>query len=562
MLRPVVLFPRVSETPGFTSLVLPLVSSLSLSLIPHGLRVVRVLSTSEHVTIEAISCRPAADCPSCGSSSRRLHSHYVRRLRDLPSHGQAVLIQLSARRFRCLNIACGRKTFAERLGDAEISARRTKRLGDLQRHLGLALGGEAGRRLAERVAVPVSADTLLRMVASSGSGEDAAATPRVLAVDDWAFRRGHRYGTILVDLERNRVVDLLPDRQATTLANWLREHPGIEIVARDRAGAYAEGIRQGAPDAVQVADRWHMLRNLGDAVQATVDRHHAKVGQIAREIAGKVAAEAAAAIPPPAVDISKPTSAERRSQDAHARRHARYEEAAKLQAAGMSIKRIAASVGVERKTVRRWLRAGGASLWRKPPQPGGLAPYQDHLDRRWTEGCHNAAQLWRELVERGFSGRPGTVRQWAGRRRKGEPKAVSILSPQNVTVGSLSARQIARQLMTGDTLPVAEQDFVASLLIQAPELAECVAAAKRLRAVLCKKSKETLEKVLEDAGKTALGSFVANLRNDIGAVQAALELPWTTSPAEGQINRLKMLKRTMYGRAGFSLLRARALYAT
>ena len=538
-----------------------LVSSLSLSLIPGGLQVLRVLPTAGHVIIEASSCLPVAECPSCGSSSQRLHSNYVRKLRDLPSHGQAVMIQLSARRFRCLNLACGRKTFAERLGDAVISARRTKRLNELQRHLGLALGGEAGSRLAERVAVPVSADTLLRMVASSGAGEDATVTPRVLAVDDWAFRRGHRYGTILVDLERNRVVDLLPDRQAATLANWLRGHPGIEIVARDRAGAYSDGIRQGAPDAVQVADRWHMLRNLGDAVQAVVDRHHARVRRVAKEIAGKVAAEAVA-IPPPPADISKPTIAERRSQDAHARRHARYEEAAELRAAGVSIKRIAALIGVERKTVRRWLRAGGAALWRKPPQPGGLAPHQDHLDRRWTEGCRNAAQLWRELVERGFSGRPGTVRQWAGRRRKGEPKAVSVPSLRNVTGGSSSARQIASQLMTGDTLPEVEQDFVASLLKQVPELAECIAAAKRLTAVLCKKGKETLEKVLEDAGKTALGSFVANLRSDIGAVQAALELPWTTSPAEGQINRLKMLKRTMYGRAGFGLLRARVLHAT
>jgi len=541
--------------------VLPLVSSLSLTLIPCGLQVLRVLPGSDHLTIEASPCPAVAACPICGSTSRRIHSNYVRKLRDLPSHGQAVMIRLAARRFRCLNGACVRKTFAERLDDASVSARRTNRLGDLQRHLGLALGGEAGTRLAERVAMPISSDTLLRMAASTGSGESPLLTPRVLAVDDWAFRRGHRYGTILVDLERNRVVDLLPDRQAATLAKWLREHPGIEIVARDRAGAYADGIRQGAPDAVQVADRWHLLRNLGDAVQAVVSRHHAGVRRVAKEIAGEVDAEAAAVSLPP-TDLAKPTTAEQRRQDAYARRHARYEEAAELRTAGVSIKRIAALIGVERKTVRSWLRAGGAPLWRKPPQPGGLAPYQDHLDRRWSEGCHNAAQLWRELVERGFSGRPSTVRQWTGRRRKDKPKAVSIPAINSVAGGSQSARQIASQLMTGEMLPKAEQNFVASLLKQVPQLAECVAAAKRLTAVLCKKSKETLDKVLEDTGKTALGSFVANLRSDIGAVQAALELPWTTSPAEGQINRLKMLKRTMYGRAGFGLLRARVLYAT
>jgi transposase len=559
------------------SMVLRLVSSPLLSLIPRTLRILRVLPAADHVTIEAGPCRCMAECPTCGSASWRVHSNYLRTLRDLPSHGRAVMILVSARRFRCLNVACARKTFAERLEDASAYARRTNRLGDLQRHLGLALGGEAGTRLAERVAVPISADTLLRM-ATSTAGESPAATPRVLAVDDWAWRRGHRYGTILVDLERNQVVELLPDRQADTLAAWLRAHPGIKIVARDRAGAYADGIRQGAPDAVQVADRWHLLRNLGDAVRAIVDRHHVDVRRVAKQIAGE-AVVAVASVSGPPTDTAKPTAAEQRSRNAYARRQARYEEAARLKTAGVSLKRIAALVGAERKTVRRWLRAARAPLWRKPRRLGGLAPYQDHLDRRWAGGCRNAAQLWRELVTLGFAGKPGTVRQWAtmakvpmataigmpsegGRRRKREPQAASAPQTHAVTGEPSSARQIARQLMTDDTLSQPEQNFVSRLLLHVPGLAECIAAAKRLNAVLRRKSKEALDLVLEDAGKTALGSFVAGLRRDLGAVRAALELPWTTSPAEGQINRLKMLKRTMYGRAGFALLRARVLHAT
>jgi transposase len=538
-----------------------IVSSPLLSLIPRALRVLRVLPAADHVTVGAGQFRCMAACPSCGSVSWRVHSNYVRKLRDLPSHGRVVTIHVSARRFRCLNAACARKTFAERLDDALVSARRTKRLGDLQRHLGLALGGEAGTRLADRVAVPISADTLLRMAASNVSGESPAATPRVLAVDDWAWRRGHRYGTILVDLERNQVVDLLPNRQAETLATWLREHPGVEIIARDRAGAYADGIRQGAPDAVQVADRWHLLRNLGDAVRTVVDCQHVEVRRVAKQVAEE-AAVPAASLPLAPPDTAKPTAAEQRSRTAYARRQARFEEAARLKTAGASLKRIAALIGVERKTVRRWLRAGGAPFWRKPQRAGGLVPYHDHLDRRWTEGCRNAAQLWRELVTLGFVGRPGTVRQWAGRRRKHEPKAASALGI-NVVIGEPpSARQVARQLMTDDALTPSEQNFVSRVLLQVPALAECVAAAKRLNAVLRKKSKEALAKVLDDAGSTALGSFVSSLRRDLSAVQAALDLPWTTSPAEGQINRLKMLKRTMYGRAGFALLRARVLHAT
>ena len=535
-----------------------------LPLIPAGLAVVQVLPTPDRVTIVAAPRSAVAACPACGGPSRRVHSHHERALGDLPWQGRPVVLRVQARRFRCLHPACPRQTFAECLGDvASARARRTGRLGALQRHLGLALGGEAGARLAERLAMPASPDTLRRMVGTAESGSEAAPTPRVLAVDDWAWRRGHRYGTVLGDLERNRVVDLLPDRRAETLAAWLRSHPGVEVIARDRAGAYADGARQGAPDAIQVADRWHLLRNLGTAVQALADRHSGAIRRAAQHApdAPQPTVAAEALKPPPAP--RGPTAVERASQAAFARRQARYEEAAWLRAEGVPISRIAALLGAERQTVRRWLRLGHAPLWTKPHRGGVLDAYAAYLDRRWGEGCRNAAQLWRELAGLGFAGRPTTVRAWAGRRRKGEPEAAAGGAGAPVVAKQPpSGPQVARLLMADtDALPEAEQAFVARLLAEAPALANAVAVAKRLNRLLRRKSEEGLGQPLNDAAGTPLAEFASGLRRDMDAIQAALDLPWTTSPAEGQINRIKTIKRSMYGRAGFQLLRARVLNA-
>ena len=293
--------------------------------------------------------------------SRRLHSRYQRVLHDLPWQGHPATIRITARRFRCLNLECARKTFAERLGSvAPASARRTTRLGDLQRHVAFALGGEAAARLTKRLAIPASPDTLLRMAVRSIKAEIPPPTTKILGVDDWAWRRGHRYGTILVDLERNEVVDLLPDRQAETLASVAAPASQASMmVARDRAGAYAEGIRQGAPEAVQVSDRWHLLRNLGDAVRVVSRpppwrhlRHAAKEmnkTSLMPQPAGRGPSHSRqSAVVPRLIG-----TAQRRSQDAHARRHvAVTREAAQLRAAGVSISAIAASLGAERKTIR------------------------------------------------------------------------------------------------------------------------------------------------------------------------------------------------------------------
>ncbi|SDB74639.1 ISL3 family transposase [Belnapia rosea] len=531
-----------------------------LPLIPAGLLVQQILPSHELLTIVVAPREPWAACPACGKPSWRVHSRYDRILNDLPWQGRPVQLRVQARRFRCLEPACPRLTFAERLTDTALpAARRTGRLDDLQRHLGLAAGGEVGSRLAARLAMPVSADTLLRLARRTGAVPQARPPVRVLAVDEWAWRRGHRYGTVLVDLERNRVVDLLPERSAESLAVWLKANPGVAVVARDRAGVYADGVRQGAPDAVEVTDRWHLLRNLGDAVDAAAERHHAAARRIAREVMRQPVVSSTSA---PAAN-ARPGAARRRIVAARERRQSWFNEAARLHAAGASLSAISRQLGADRKTLRRWLRAGTVPSWQQPRRGSVLDPYRDHLERRWAEGCHNAARLWRELAALGFSGHGAIVRSWATEHRRTEPNETRATR----TVGGKpwrppSGRRVARLLMAEPrTLSRPDRAFIARLLEDVPALAATVAAAKRLEGVLRKRSGETLADVLAAAESTHLSGFVTELRKDITAVEAALRLPWTTSPAERQICRIKMIKRTIYGRAGFALLRARVMHA-
>jgi transposase len=329
---------------------------------PNLLKIENISLYSDEIRL-VVKARPLkSTCPSCGWQSDKVHSRYRRHLADLPWEGIAVKLTLSARKFFCLNPDCRRKIFCERLpGLAAPYAHKTLRLNELLTKLGVALGGRPGARMAFGMGIKIGRDALLARVRRAETAQSN--TVRVLGVDDFAFRKGQSYGTILVDQEQHRIVDLLPDREATTLADWLESHSGIEIVTRDRASYYADGIKKGAPQAVQIADRWHLQKNLREMLENVLNRYRSQLKKAAAVLSPhykSIEALSDNGLPDlkPKQHQSQRTMKElARHEEKRAQRVKRYEEVKRLQATGMSISAIGRQMGMHRETVRQFMRA-------------------------------------------------------------------------------------------------------------------------------------------------------------------------------------------------------------
>jgi transposase len=492
----------------------------------------------------------SARCPRCSKSTYRVHSHYRRTIADLPWEGIPVRIELRARRFFCDRTDCEQRIFTERLPHTVARhGRRTRRLGESLGRIVMALGGAAGSRLAWQLGILASGSTLLRQIRRTHKCSTTR-SPRVLGIDDWAWRKGHRYGTILCDLEASKVIDLLPDREANTVVDWLQAHPGTEIVSRDRASAYAEAARRAAPQAVQVADRWHLLQNLSDALRYALEPHHRILSQAAIEVSDSVDPPVAAA------SIPAPTRPKLSQQHSRQRRHSIYEQVVDLLQGGMNQCQIAAQLGIGRRTVRRWLHANGFPERKPVHRSNSVDAYTDFLDQRWQQGCHNAQQLWRELREQGFSGQSRIVRNWLRMRhgRRSERSQRVARPPQTRS----SPRRVAWLLLTE---PESERSYLERVYRDSPLIAATARVAREFERIIRDRDSAAWPGWIESAGTTALANFASHLMRDKDAVVAALETPWSNGPVEGHVHRLKLIKRQMYGRASFDLLRIRVLNA-
>ncbi len=384
-----------------------------------GIEIESMVTDDLGVEVQARTRQRSAACPQCGDTSHHVHSYYRRHPADLPIGGRPARLRLRLKRFRCANADCPRLTFAEPLPSfLAPRSRRSLRLAAALEAVAFAVGGQAGSRLALRLQMPCSGDTLLRMIRKAPA--PPAAPPRVIGVDDWAKQRGQVYDTLIVDLERRRTIDLLEDRQAETLMAWLRQQPSVQVMARDRSAEYRKAAESALPQCQQVADRWHLVKNLGDTLERLVTRHRRTLAP-ARPVA-----PAPQPPQPHLAAIPKVRESDHLRYGAAARheRHQQREQLLRamqeLLAKDVTQAEIARQLGVAPHTVRSYLARGGppAEVSPRPPRPKLIDPFVKHLTQRWHAGCRNASALWREITALGFHGARSRVARWVRERRE------------------------------------------------------------------------------------------------------------------------------------------------
>jgi transposase len=529
------------------------------------------------IVIDASVAAATAECPSCGTAAARVHGRYQRVLHDAPLAGTPVAIRLTVRRFVCDAAQCQRRTFAEQVaGLTKPHARYSPPLRSALTAIAVALAARAGARLAGVLGMRVGRDTLLNLLRALPDPQPG--TVDVIGIDDFALRRGHVYGTVLLDMRTHRPIDVLPGRDGEPVADWLRAHPGVQIVCRDRAGAYADGARTGAPQAMQVADRWHVWHNLGEAVDKTVAAHHGCV-RAAAAAAQAVDSPAEPSAPPspepaPQTTVNEPTARPEeagmrdvcgRQRRLVVRTRERYAAVQQLIAEGHSLNRISQQLRLDRGTVRRFAEATSAEqlLVKATNRTGKLDGYTEHLQARFQAGTTDAVVLHAELRQRGFTGSVQTVRRFLHPLRETAPCPSRPPNPAPPRPEVPKPRHLTRWIMT-DPRHLAEEETqrLATALTACPELRATAEYVREFADLMNKHRGERLTdwitRVQADP-LPALHSLITGLRRDLDAVVAGLTMPWNSGPVEGNVNRIKTIKRSMYGRASFSLLRKRIL---
>ncbi len=544
---------------------------------PSILQLNAVHSDDQQVVLTLEVIQPWAECPACHCPSIRVHSGYVRTVADLPAGGCQVRLLLSVRRFFCDQPDCPKRTFTERIPTVVAHyARKTVRLVQAQSRIGFVIGGEAGARISTDLSLPTSPDTLLRMVRDHP--ESTVPSVRYLGVDDWAFRKSSSYGTILVNLETHRPIDLLPDRTAQSLMAWLKDHPEVKLVTRDRFPAYKEAIQQAAPDAIQVVDRFHLFHNLTEAVERILSKEYKLLQETFREpdppdpLPSGAVQDAIEAEPTHEPTARSPGMVERNRQIHREQKQAQFQEVKRLAAEGMGIREIQRKLHLSRERIRNYLHTEDLPEYQRRRRSTSLAPYWEEVKQRWQDGCRKGMDLWRAIQAKGY---PGTYASFARQIRPLRQKMPPIRKRPTVrkrmvpsptpSMHPPTPRQVTWWFARDpEKLEEDQMNSLKKLLENSSDLQQVYSLVQEFREMIHAKKVNELSSWLErakQAQSSELTYFAIGLEKDLPAVEAALTYAWSNGPVEGHNNRLKMLKRQMYGRAGFDLLRLRVLYA-
>jgi transposase len=518
---------------------------------PNALCLDRIAVEGDVIVFHVATTVRAANCPACGCLCARIHSRYRRTLQDLPWQGNTVRFLLTVPKYFCDNKDCPRKIFAQRIDRvAQRYRRKTTRLDDLLQRLTWRIGAAEAARLARLVGLILSPDAALYRFKRSACPQSSDRAPEALGIDDFAFRRGHSYGTILINLKTRTPVDLLPDRERASVEKWLRKHPGAKVVSRDRSAIYADAIREAAPEATAVADRFHVLKNLMETFQAQIGKENKTI----REALIPQTASLEDAGP-----VTQARRVQRRSQQSRQSRFEKWERARQLHGQGYFKKEIARLLDLDVHTVRHYLRADTFPERRcGSPVNGPLTPYKEYILRRWEEGCRNALQLWREVREQGYPGCTTAVRDFVVPLR--QPGMTPAIRRAERAVPS--PRALSWLLALPERRTEEQTALVEKVCAACPTLGLCRDLVLSFQDILRRRADDELDGWLERAmgsGLSAFTTYVRGIRADMEAVRAAFALEWSNGPTEGHVNRLKFLKRQGYGRAGFDLLRRRVL---
>jgi len=526
----------------------------SLLALPSGLEVADVSASDELLTVRLKACAPTGICPLCAHAATHVRSYYSRFVADVPCAGRHVQLVLRVRKFRCDTASCPRKIFAERLGPfIEAWARKTTRLREAIEAIGLSTCGEGGARLADRLAIATSPTTILRCVMNLPL--PAVGTVTHLGIDDFALHRGRTYGTVLVDLRRHKVLDLLPDRKAETAKAWIQAHSEIKLVSRDRGGDYAAAARAGAPQARQAADRFHLVKNLSEAVQKAL----AHCGtEIRKERKGKEKTVSTSHEEP----VATLSTSNGEPYSAHqTERYERYQQVVTLREQGIKLKEIAKRVGLGVRTVQRWVSQDVyVETGYHHKHHSRFDAYEAYVQQCWDEGCHNIQELWREIRAQGYPHSATALRK----HLKALSGKKNVDLPEACLLDHFSAKKAVWLFMRSfsDLKEKEREELVA--IRQASAVADTMyQLVQEFLRIVHKLQGGQLDAWIAQVMASEikeLQRFAKGLQRDKAAVLTGLTLSYNNGQTEGQVTRIKLIKRMMYGRAGFALLRQRVLH--